>query len=144
MFQAFLSAGTVSPPTLQIKNGSPFYTELYSEEVKGAVLHFGLTERNTRIPVNLQYNRITYRKGQFVVIRNDESVDFGELILIFMRDDSALHFLMRVYDGQFLPHYHMYLVKKKIGGRLECSHISKLIDMWPLSSYTKMDTSLSH
>lgn len=137
MFQAFLSAGTVSPPALQMKDCSPFYSELYSEEVKSAVLPFGFTERNTRIPVDLEYKGITYRKGQFVVIKNDDSVEFGELILIFVKGDSALHFLMRAYDGEFLPYYHMYLVKKKTGGRLECRHISKLIDMWPLSSYTK-------
>ena len=91
---------------------------------------------NILVPVDLQYNEIRDRKGQFVVIRNDESMEFGELILIFVKDDSALHFLMRMYAGQFLPHYHMYLVKKKIGGRFECRHSSKLIDMWPLSSYT--------
>jgi len=136
MFQAFLSAGTVSPPTLQIKDGSPFYSELYSEEVKGAVLHFGFTEKNTMIPVDVQYNGITYKKGQFVVIRNDESLEFGELILSFVKDYSALHFLMRVYRGEFLPHYHMYSVKDETR-TLECRPVSKLIDMWPLSSYIK-------
>ena len=53
IFQAFLSAGSVSPPALQIKDGSPFYSELYSEQVKGTILHFGVTERNTKIPVDV-------------------------------------------------------------------------------------------
>lgn len=88
------------------------------------------------IPVDVQYNGITYKKSQFVVIRNDESLEFGELILSFVKEDSALHFLMRVYHREFLPCYHMYLVKDETR-RLECRHISKLIDMWPLSSYIK-------
>lgn len=33
LFQAFLSARSVSPPRLQIKDGSRFYSELYSEQV---------------------------------------------------------------------------------------------------------------
>lgn len=134
MFQAFLSAGSVSPPPLQIKDGSPFYSELYSEQVKGTILHFGFTERNTKTPVDVQYNGIIYRKGQFVVTKNDDSMEFGEIILIFVKDDFALHFLMRVYDGEFLSHYHMYSVKKDTV-RLECRLVSELIDMWPLSYY---------
>ena len=133
MFQAFLSAGSVSPPALQIKDGSPFYSELYSEQVKGTILHFGFTERNTKNPGDVQYNGIIYRKGQFVVTKNDDSVEFGEIILILVKDDFALHFLMRVYDGEFLSHYHMYCVKNT--GRLECRLVSELIDMWPLSYY---------
>ena len=82
----------------------------------------------------MQYNGITYRKGQFVVTKNDDSVEFGEIILILVKDDFALHFLMRVYDGEFLSHYHMYSVKKDTG-RLECRLASEMIDMWPLSCY---------
>lgn len=134
MFQAFLSAGSVSPPALQIKDGSQFYSELYSEQVKGTILHFGFTERNTTIHVNVQYNGIIYKKGQFVVTKNDDSVEFGEIILILVKDEFALHFLTRVHDVEFLSHYHMYTVKKDTG-RLECRRVSDLVDMWPLSYY---------
>ncbi|CAI5685968.1 unnamed protein product [Oreochromis niloticus] len=136
MFQAFLSAGSVSTPALQIKDCSPFYSELYSEQVKDAVLHFGFTESNTKIPVAVQYNGLTYRKGQFIVTKFDQSMEFGELLLILIKDGSALHFLMRVYDAEFLSCYHMYSVKNDTG-RLECRLISELIDLWPLSSYVK-------
>lgn len=112
MFQAFLSAGSVSPPALQIKDGSPFYSELYSEQVKGTILHFGFTERNTTIHVNVQYNGIIYKKGQFVVTKNDDTAEFGEIILILVKDEFALYFLTRVHDVEFLSHYHMYTVKK--------------------------------
>lgn len=136
MFQAFLSAGPVSPPALQIKDVSPFYSQIYSEQVKETVLHLGFTERNTKILFDVQYNGLTYRKGQFLVTKNDESVEFGELLLIFIKDDSALHFLMRVYDVEFLSYYHMYSVKND-AGRLELRLISELIDMWPLIPYMK-------
>lgn len=53
MFQAFLSAGSVNPSPLHMKAGSPFYSDLYSEHVKGTILHFGFTEENT-IPVDVQ------------------------------------------------------------------------------------------
>lgn len=50
-----------------------------------------------------------------------------------MKDDFALHFLMRENGGEFLPHYHIYSVKDTV--RLECRLVSELIDMWPLSYY---------
>ena len=136
MFQAYLSAGSLSPPALQIKDSSPFYSKLYSQHVKNAVLQLDFTTINTKIPVDVQYNGITYKKGQFVVTRNDDSVEFGELILIVVKDDSALHFLRRIYSAEFLPPYHMYSVKND-SGRLQCLHIKQLIDMWPLTSYMK-------
>lgn len=89
MFQPFLSAGSVSPQALQIKDGSPFYSELYSEQVKSTMLHFGFTERNTKNPSDVQYNGINYKKGQFVVTKNDDSVEFGEIIHILVKDDCC-------------------------------------------------------
>ncbi|XP_023815110.1 uncharacterized protein LOC111948035 [Oryzias latipes] len=134
MLQAFLSAGSMSPPALQMRDGSPFYSELYSEQVKTAVLHFGFTERNTKIPLDVMYNGITYRKGQFVVTKYDDSVEFGQLLLIFVKDDSVVHFLMKMHVAEFLSSYNMYSIKNDTG-RLECRLISELIDLWPLSSY---------
>lgn len=99
-----------------------FYSELYSEQVKDAVLQFGFIEINTKIPVDVQYHGITYKKGQFDVTRNDDSVELFEHILLVVKDYSALHFLMRVYSPEFFPHYHMYSVKNN-SGRLQSLHI---------------------
>lgn len=104
MFPAFLSAGLVSPTPLKIKDVSPFYSVLYSEQVKDTMLHFGFTERNTKTLVEMQYDGINYRKRQFVVTKNDNSVELGEIMLILVKDDLALHFLMRLYDGEFLSY----------------------------------------
>lgn len=83
-----------------------------------------------------QVQRIKFR-SVFNSLQNfDESVEFGEHLLIFVKDDSAVHFLMRLYDAEFISYYHMYSVKKDTG-RLECRLISELIDLWPLSSYVK-------
>lgn len=95
---------------------------------------FSFTERNTKIPVDVQHNGILYRKGQFVVTKNDDLVEFGEIILILVKDDATLYFLMRMYEGEFLSDYHMYSVKKDTG-RLECKLVSELIDRCPLSCY---------
>lgn len=83
-----------------------------SEQVKGTILHFGVVERNTIVPANVQYNGIIYRKGQFVVTKNEDLVEFGKIILV--KDDFVLYFLLRVYDGQLISHYHMYTVKKML------------------------------
>lgn len=53
-----------------------------------------------------------------------------------MKHDTAVHFLLRLYATEFLPHYHMYSVKNR-SEKLQCFHINDLLDAWPLSSYIK-------
>lgn len=94
MFQAFLSAGSVTPPALQIKDSSPFYSEFHSERcVKDIIFNFDFTERNTT-SVDVQHNGIIYKKGQFVVTKNEVSMEFGEIILVLVKNDFALYLLI--------------------------------------------------
>lgn len=95
MFQAFLSAGSVTPPALQIKDSSPFYSEFHSERcVKDTIFNFGFTQRNTTTSVDVQHNGIIYKRGQFVVTKNDVSMEFGEIILVLVKNDFALYLLI--------------------------------------------------
>lgn len=136
LLQAYLTAGSVGPQDLQMKDCSPFCSELYSEQINSAVVQFGFTETNAKITADVQYKGITYKRGQFVVTRNDDLVQFGELIQVIVKDDTAVHFLLRLHATEFLPHYRMYSVKNP-SEKLQCFHINDLLDAWPLSSYIK-------
>lgn len=133
MLQAYLLEGSVYQ-TLQVKESSVFYCELYSEPIKDAVRLFGFTDTNTRASEEIEYKGTLYKRGQFLVTRNVDSMEFGELLLIFLKHDTIIHFLMRVFIAEFLPDYHMYSVHKQ-SDTIQCVNISDLADFYPLSSY---------
>lgn len=136
LLQAYLTAGSMGPQDVQMKDCfCSFCSELHTEEINNAVLQFGFTEMNAKVTANVQCKGITYKRGQFLVTGNEDFIQFGELILVIVKD-SALHFLVRLHATEFLPHYHMFSVKN-LSGRLQCLHINDLLDVWPLSSYIK-------
>ncbi|KAI2645590.1 hypothetical protein H4Q32_024100 [Labeo rohita] len=62
LFQAYLTSGSC-PPVLQLKDSSPFNSELYSETVKEAVSQFNCSERETRVSLEIQYEGTVFKKG---------------------------------------------------------------------------------
>lgn len=121
---------------MQLKDASPFCSELYTEQIKIAVQQFGFTATNAQITENVQYKGISYKRGQFVVIRNVDWVELGEVIFLILKDNSALHFLVKVHVTEFMPHYHMFSVRN-VSDRLLCLHLNDLVDVWSLPSYVK-------
>lgn len=66
--------------------------------------------------------------------RNDEYVEFGELLLILIHKDTSVYVLMDIHKGTFLSEYHLYsLTKESLG--LQCINIHDLPDFYPLVSY---------
>lgn len=135
LLQAYLSAGSMGKAVFQVKNGSPFYSGLYSKAIQDAVRQFDFTETNTKVTVEILYKGTSYKKGQFLVTGNIDSMQFGELVLILIKNDTV-HFLMSVYTAEFLSEYHLYSVRKD-NEKMQCLNISDLIDFYPLPSYIK-------
>ena len=125
-----MTAGS-SPPCLQMKDCSPFYSELYSETVKDAVSQFSFSEIETKVSVEIQYKGTVFKKGQLFVIRNDETVEFGELLLMFVTEERV-HLLTRVFIADFLPEYHLYYLKNT-SEKAHCLNIENLLDFYPLT-----------
>lgn len=71
--------------TLRGKNSTAFYSELYGDSVKDAVRQFGFTENHTKVSAEVKYRGTLYKKGQFLVTNNMDSIQFGELALILIR-----------------------------------------------------------
>lgn len=86
--------------------------------MKEIILNFGFNERNTTTSVDLQHNGIIYKKGRFVVTKNDDSMEFGEIILVLMRKYFALYLL---HGCMAMNSFHTYTVKNRTL-RLECSY----------------------
>lgn len=93
---------------------SPFYPLLCCQTIQDAVGQFDFTESNAKVTDKMLHKRTTYKKGQFLVTWSAEYVEFGKIVLVLIRND-AVHFLVSVYTAEFLPQYHLYLVKKDNG-----------------------------
>ena len=133
MFQAYLSAGPGCSQLLQVKDSYTFYPNLYSDAIKHAVREFGFSENNTSVSTDIQYKGTSYKKGNFLVSRNDESMEFGELLIILIQNDAAVYFVMDVHKADYHSEYHLYSVTKQ-STRLECLNINDLVDFYPLPS----------
>lgn len=133
MFQAYLSEGSMCDLTVRVKNSTAFYQELYGDSVKDAVRCFGFTENNTKVSAEVMYRGTLYRKGQFLVTNNMDSVEFGELALVLIKDE-VIHFLLRKFVAEFLPEYHLHELKNQTEV-MQCVKINDLADFYPLTSY---------
>ena len=134
MFQAYLSAGPGCSQLLQVKDSCTFYPSLYSDAIKHAVREFGFSENDTTVSTDIQYKGTSYKKGHFLVSKNDESMEFGELLIILIKNDAAVYFVMDVHEAVYHSEYHLYSVTKR-STRLQCLNVNDLVDFYPLTSY---------
>lgn len=135
MFQAYLAAGSLCQSVLKVKDGSPFYSVLYSKAIQEAVQMFDFTETNTKVTVEMMYKGTQYKKGHFLVTGGSDSVEFGEVVLILIKNDSV-YFLVSVHVTEYHSQYHLHSVRKE-KEKMQCVNIIDLIDFYPLTSYMK-------
>lgn len=95
---------------------------------------FGLSENNTSVSTDIVYKGTSYIKGHFLVSKNDESMEFGELLIVLIHNDAAVYFVMEIHKADYHAEYHLYLVTKQSTG-LQCVNINDLVDFYPLPSY---------
>lgn len=134
MFQAYLSAGPGCSQLLQVKDCCTFYPNLYSDTIKHAVREFSFSEINTSVSTDIVYKGTSYKKGNFLVSKNDEAIEFGELLIILIQNDDTEYFVMEVHKADYHSEYHLYSVTKR-NTRLQCLNINDLVDFYPLPSY---------
>lgn len=133
MYQAFLSAGPHCSQ-LQIKDSCVFYPSLYSDSIRSATRHMGFSESNTSVSTNIEYKCTSCKKGHFLVSTNDECVEFGRLIIILIKNNAAVYFVVEIYNVDYHSECHLYSVTQTTG--LQCINIDDLVDFYPLPSYT--------
>jgi len=75
-----------------------------------------------------------YKKGHFLVSEYDEYMEFKELVLILIQNETAVYFVMDVQTAVYHSEYHLYSVTKQTSSTL-CLNINDLVDFYPLTSY---------
>lgn len=66
--------------------------------------------------------------------KNDEAIEFGELLIILIKNVDTVYFVMEVHKADYHSEYHLYSVTKQNTG-LQCVNITDLVDFYPLPSY---------
>lgn len=85
---------------------------------------FGFSELNTNVSTDIH----------FLACKNYESIDFEELLDIFIQSDVAVYFVMNMRKADYNYEYHLNSVTKQ-STRLQCLHINDLADFYPLPLY---------
>lgn len=134
MYQAYISSGLRSNQLLQVKDSCTFYPDLYSDAIKHAVKEFRFSEHNTSVSTEIHYKGTLYKKGHFLLSKNEESVEFGELVIILIQHDTTVYFVMDTHEADYHSEYHLYSVTKQ-NTRLLCLNINDLVDFYPLMPY---------
>lgn len=91
------------------------------------------------------YRATLYKKGQFLVTNNADSIEFGVLALILIKDE-VIHFLLGKYAAKFLPTYRLHELKNQTE-IMHCVKIYNLADFYPVTPYMmneKMVIPLKH
>ena len=60
-------------------------------------------------------------------------MEFGELVIILIKDNATVYFLMDTHKSDHLPKYHLYAVTQQSTG-MQCVDINVLVEFYPLTS----------
>lgn len=111
---------------LQVKNLSPYHMELYSEKVCNAV---------ELVSTEVQWKGTLYRKGSFLCMKNDNSVEFGQIELILMKGNKYVYFLVTPHCSSYLAEYGLYHVGEAVK-QMFCINAEHCLDFYPLAAYS--------
>ena len=84
---------------------------------------FSFSQHNTTVSTDIQYKGTSYKKGHFLVSKND-----------LIKNDASVYFVVDIHRAEYHPEYHLYSVTKQ-SSRLQCLNINDLVDFYPLPSY---------
>ncbi|KAF7640992.1 hypothetical protein LDENG_00001030, partial [Lucifuga dentata] len=94
LLQAYLSAGTVFPPSVVVERSTDFYVNDYNDTIKQSVAHLSLLPGDTVSAHEVQVKGTLYKKNMCVVLeQNDEGLVFGKIKLILVTKNTLVYFV---------------------------------------------------
>lgn len=90
------------------------------------------------ISTKVRYQGTLYRKGSFLCLKNDvmnESVEFGQLELILMKENKNLYFIVTSHSSSYMPVYVLHKVGESARDML-CINADQCLDFYPLAAYS--------
>lgn len=142
LLQAYLSAGNLFPPHIQVEKGTEFYVNDYNDRIRASVASYEFESQSAVACNNVTVKGTVYRKGMFVLLgNNDEELYVGKINLIIVLHDSV-HFVTEKHTFRKLRDMGIYC---ELGAAREdyvCIKHEDLLDYHPLPAYKVHDLSL--
>lgn len=135
LLQSYMNSCSFFPPPLEVKDSSPYHAELYSGKIRNAVE--GSLVTPDLISTRVRYQGTLYKKGIFLCLKNDESVEFGQLELILM-ENKKVYFVMTPHSSSYLLEYGLHKVGEPAREML-CISADRCLDFYPLVAYSLLE-----
>ena len=140
LLQAYLQAGSLFPPTVQIQHADEFDGRLYNPDIQEAIRMRGLNEGSVVTPV-ITYKGTKYHKSMIVVVdHNDMGYTFGKIVLILL-NSSQVYFVIEKHHSVPLMDLGVHCLLDS-GVSYMCVRLESLADYYPLPLYKRFDVNL--
>lgn len=136
LLQCLISAGSLLKPELDITNSIIFNLDVYNDCIQNSAIEFGLHSLNSIVCQKLCLRGMDYTKGLFLAIaKTDNNLTVGEIMLIVVKNNSQVFFIVRTICLEHLPHLHVYRQLSLNSDHVICVPESDLLDYYPLCGY---------
>lgn len=143
LLQAFLSAGSLFPPVIQVERGTEFYVSDYNESIKAATAAFDFTQNDTVATNEVTVKGTKYKKGMYVVLgRDDDGLHMGGIQLILIHHNDSVYFVVERQQAVELVHLGIHCLEVVEDPNYMCVKQEDLLDYYPLVEYKLNGTSM--
>lgn len=116
-----------------MKDSSPYHADLYSSKVRSAV-EAGLVTPDL-VSTEANFRGTLYKKGFFVCLKNDESLEFGQLELVLIKENKDVHFLVMPHSSSYMPEYGLHKIGEAAKDMV-CINADQCLNYYPLPAYS--------
>ncbi len=137
LLQAYLSAGSLFPPVIQVEKGTEFYPGDYNESIKVATAPFNFTHDTTVATNAVIVKGTKYKKGMHDVLgQDDEGPHMGEIKLILIHCSDFVYFVVGRQQAVELPDLGVHSLTEEVQeSNFTCVKQEDLLDYYPLMGY---------
>ena len=140
LLQAFYSSGTLFGDAVEVKDGAPFYPNLYKGSILDAVQQFeDLRSSNyTQVAKSVVLNSIQYECGMYVLIgHKDEKLMAGDIKMILVTENMKIFLITHVKTMKYLPDMGIHELEDDTLTQeaVTCVTVDSLLDLLPLNAY---------
>lgn len=135
LLQAYLSAGNLFPPAMQVEKGTEFYVNDYNDMIRASVASFNFESQSAVACNSVTVKGTVYKKGMFILFGNrDEELYFGKINLVIVLHESV-YFVTKKHTFVKLRDMGIYCELGVAQEDYVCIKHEDLLDYYPLPAY---------
>lgn len=138
LLQAYLSAGSIFPPNVQVGEADEFRSHLYNTHIQEAVRMQGIHD-STFITLTATYKGTKYQTSMVVVVdQTDDVYTFGKIEMILIHF-SKLFFVVEKCKSVPVVDLGLHFLQQESSPHYLCVNAENLADYYPLPIYKRFD-----